>query len=481
MSISQSLTNALSGLTANARMAEVVSSNLSNALTDGYGRRSVELSAQTIGGSSAGVKVDGIQRHVDRGLMSERRLADAGMASADRTAATLTKVEAAFSPPDDPSGLGGRLVALETAMNAAAADPASDQRLGLVLTRLNEVTTTLSQAARTVQSLRQQADADVGRDVATLNASLQQVERLNADISRMGTLGQDPSALMDQRQQVIDRIGTIVPIREVQQPQGKVALWTTSGAQLLDGKAAQIGFATTPTITADMTLASGGLQGLTLNGLSAGPNGLGRLAGGSLGASLALRDDQLVTAQTGLDQVAADLITRFADPAVDPTLAAGDPGLLTDRGAAHDPADIVGLSQRISVNASVDPGRGGALSRLRDGVQATAAGAIGQSAQLNRFSDALQAQRSIDPAIVSGSALGQVSRVADLFATARLNGEQAQGFAAARHDSLKAAELATGVDSDAELQTLLRVEQAYAANAKVLDTIQSLIQRLMEI
>lgn len=35
MSISQSLTNALSGLTANARMAEVVSSNLSNALTDG--------------------------------------------------------------------------------------------------------------------------------------------------------------------------------------------------------------------------------------------------------------------------------------------------------------------------------------------------------------------------------------------------------------------------------------------------------------
>lgn len=418
---------------------------------------------------------------MDRGLIAERRLADAGMAGADRTAAMLTKVEAAFGAPDDPAGLGARLIALETAISGAAADSASDQRLGLVVTRLNEVTTTLSQTARTVQSLRQQADADVGRDVETLNAALLQVERLNADIAKLGAQGVDPSALMDQRQVVIDKIGQIVPVREVQQPQGKVALWTISGTQLLDGKAARIGFAATPTITADMTLAGGGLQGLTINGDPAGPDGLGRLAGGSLGASMTLRDDHLVAAQTGLDQVAADLISRFADPAVDPTLTTGDGGLLTDAGAAHDPADIVGLAKRISVNAAVDPGRGGQLSRLRDGVQATVPGAVGQPAQLNRFSDALQAQRSIDPAIAAGSALGQVARVADLFATARLNGEQAQGFATTRHDSLKAAELATGVDSDVELQMLLRVEQAYAANAKVLETIQSLILRLMEI
>eukprot|EP00581_Thalassiosira_minuscula_P024003 CAMPEP_0184437988 /NCGR_PEP_ID=MMETSP0738-20130409/628709_1 /TAXON_ID=385413 /ORGANISM="Thalassiosira miniscula, Strain CCMP1093" /LENGTH=42 /DNA_ID= /DNA_START= /DNA_END= /DNA_ORIENTATION= len=41
MSISSALSNALTGLTASARRAEVVSSNISNAMTEGYGRRSL--------------------------------------------------------------------------------------------------------------------------------------------------------------------------------------------------------------------------------------------------------------------------------------------------------------------------------------------------------------------------------------------------------------------------------------------------------
>jgi flagellar hook-associated protein 1 FlgK len=481
MSISQSMTNAASGLKANARMAEVVSSNLSNALTDGYGRRVLEVSSQVIGGNSAGVRVDGIVRVVDRGIISERRLADAAQSGADRTAAALATLEASFSAPDDPAGVGGRIVALETALGAAAADPASDQRLALVVTRLGDLTASLGQSAQTVQSLRQQADSDIARDVDTLNTTLLQVQKLNKDIAKLGAQGVDPSAVIDQRQVVIDRIASIVPLREVQQKDGTVALWSASGTQLLTDTASTFGFSATRTITADMTLASGGLQGLTVNGQPAGGDGIGRLGGGSLGAAFELRDDTLVQAQLGLDQIAADLITRFADPSVDPTVGAGTAGLLTDGVGPHDPADIVGLSQRISVNAAVDPARGGALFRLRDGVQAAAAGAIGQPAQLNRFADAVTDRQSIDPSIAPSTAAGHIARVANIFSAARVNAEEAQTFSAARRDSLKAAELATGVDSDAELQMLLRVEQAYAANAKVMETIQFLIQRLMEI
>ena len=39
MSISASLSSALSGLTAASRRAEVVASNVANAMTEGYGRR----------------------------------------------------------------------------------------------------------------------------------------------------------------------------------------------------------------------------------------------------------------------------------------------------------------------------------------------------------------------------------------------------------------------------------------------------------
>jgi len=45
----------------------------------------------------------------------------------------------------------------------------------------------------------------------------------------------------------------------------------------------------------------------------------------------------------------------------------------------------------------------------------------------------------------------------------------------------EAEKLQTGVDTDRELQDLLIIEQAYAANARVLETIDQMMRRLMEI
>ena len=62
-----------------------------------------------------------------------------------------------------------------------------------------------------------------------------------------------------------------------------------------------------------------------------------------------------------------------------------------------------------------------------------------------------------------------------------------------RHDALSAsaltrsntlydAEIATSaVDMDQELQSLLLIEQSYAANARVIQTIDEMIQRLLQI
>jgi flagellar hook-associated protein 1 len=44
MSITSALANAVSGLTAASRSAELVSNNVSNAMTEGYGRREIVLS-----------------------------------------------------------------------------------------------------------------------------------------------------------------------------------------------------------------------------------------------------------------------------------------------------------------------------------------------------------------------------------------------------------------------------------------------------
>ncbi len=477
MSISSALNNALSGLTATSRTAEVVSSNLSNALTDGYGRRSVELNS--VGGS---VRVEGINRFVDAGILADRRIADAALSGQQRGATALNRLEQALGGPDDAAGLGARLAAFERALISASSDPASETRLASVVSRLDDVTNTLQNNTRGVQSLRQEADGAIARDIETLNNALTQVQALNRDILRLNNTGTDPSSLLDARQRVVDQIAEIVPVRELPRENGTIGLMTTRGTTLLDGRPVQFGFERTPTITGDMTFASGALSGITLVGIPLDPaTGIGRLDGGSLGAAFSLRDTTLVQIQEGLDGIAADLIARFQDPTTDPTLTPGDIGLLTDEGGILDPADIAGLAGRITLNTTVDPAQGGDVYLLRDGLNGAIAGPSGDTAQLNRWIDALDVARSDLPGTPSRSAAGRIADFSAEVGATRLVAEEKLSFTSARWDTLREAELGSGVDTDIELQTLLRVEQAYAANAKVIQTVEFMMQRLMEL
>ena len=482
MSISHALSNALTGLTASARMAETVSSNLSNVLTDGYGRRVVELSAMQIGGRGAGVRIDGITRIVDRGLLAERRLAEAAMGQDSALASALARLEAAIGTPDDPSGLPGRVAALEAALATAAGDPSSTQNLEQVLFRLQDLAGALNDDQAKIQSMRQEADADIAAQVDTLNAALQQVEQLNGDIAAARTQGMDPSALIDQRQAVIDRISGIVPIKEIDRGSDRVALMTESGAMLLDGSAVEIGFTPAGAMAPGWTFGNGSLSGLTLNGEPASlSNGVGRLDGGSLGAAFALRDEVLPEAQAELDAIARDLIERLQDPAIDPSLALGDAGLLTDGGAAFDPLNETGLAGRIEVNAAIDPAAGGQLSLIRDGVVAVAAGAVGDASQIERWIAGLAEARTLSTGGTATSVSGHAIAYSSAISMDRVRADESAAYATARWEAVRGAELANGVDTDQEMQLLIQIETAYAANAKVVEAADQMLRRLMEI
>ena len=76
MSITGAMNAAISGLRAAARGSELVSNNISNALTPHYGLRSLELSSLNHG-ASGGVRTDGITRNMNEGVVADRRLANA--------------------------------------------------------------------------------------------------------------------------------------------------------------------------------------------------------------------------------------------------------------------------------------------------------------------------------------------------------------------------------------------------------------------
>ena len=478
MSMSSALSNALTGLTANARMAEVVSSNLSNAQTDGYGRRSVELSSVQVGRRGGGVRVDQITRFVDAGLLADRRLADAALSGQERSASMVLRLEQVVGGADDAAGLGTRLAAFERALISASSDPASETRLSSAVARLQDVTNTLQSNTKGIQALRQDADAAIARDINILNNAIAQVDQLNADILRIKGAGNDPSALLDARQRAVDQISGLLPVREIARDNGTVGLMTARGTTLLDSQPVVFSFSRTPTITADMTLASGALGGIQADGAPLDPaTGIGRLDGGSLGAAFALRDQTLVDAQSALDQIAADLISRFADANNDPSLNPGDLGLLTDQGGPLDPADVPGLAGRIAVNSDITE----TPSLIRDGLNAGGPGSVGDATQLNRWIAGLETSRADLPGMNAQSASGRIgSYIAEIGST-RVMAQEQLSFTNARWETLREAELSDGVDTDVELQQLLQIEQAYAANAKVIQTVDFMMQRLMEL
>ena len=481
MSISNSLSNALSGMTAASRLAEVTSSNVANALTDGYGRRTLNLSSAVVAGRGAGVEVGSVMRHVDRGILADRRLADAAMGQFGSLVSTMGRVEDIVGVAGQAGSISSRIVAVESALVDAAADPSSNTRLSSLADSLKTLTNSLNTASDDIQRLRADSDASIADQVQRLNQALAQVEQLNKDINYTRNTGGDPSGSIDQRQRVIDEISEMVPVRELDRNNGQVALMTLDGETLIDGTARVFEFTRNPVITADMTFDSGGLSGITSGGVPLGGDGFGKLGGGTLDAAFQARDNELVEAQSGLDAVAQDLITRLQDPNVDPTLGIGQAGLLTDGGAPLDPLNISGLAGRISVNVAIDPSQGGALENLRDGIAATSAGPTGNATLLQSLASALSTPTTTADDPVPQSAAGRAASLEAANGSRRLTFESDLSFATARWSSLMEAEAAGGVDTDYEMQMLLRVEQAYAANARVIQTIESLMQTLMEL
>lgn len=489
MTISQALLNATSGLAAASRRAGVTSNNIANALTEGYSRREVGLTERVTAGVGAGVEIAGVSRASNPAITYERRLADTDLAFNGATAGALTRITDLLGGPEDPNALFQKYANFESALKSLAETPDSGTLQQQSATAARDLATTFNKLSDAYQKIRTDADGEINNRVNAVNEALQQIEDLNNSISRGYGTGADVSALLDQRQQLIDLVNENIPVRELQRDNGKVDLMTPEGVFLLAGTARTVEFTASPVITPTSVYdgGAGSLSGLSVDGTDITPFGPGAQAAssGALAGLFNVRDNVVPEQAAALDALAFDLIGRFQDPAVDPTLNPGDPGLFTDDGAAADVANLTGLAGRISLNASVDPAQGGEVWRLRDGVAAVTPAAAGSEAFVRALIAALSDGRPSHAALQSAGDLNASEGAAHL--TSLAGGARAvavgrESAAASLAEGLREAEtLETGVDTDRELQNLLVIEQAYAANARVLQTLDQMIQRLMEI
>lgn len=483
MSITNALANALSGLNAVSRSASVVSSNVANAMTDGHSRREIELTSQTLGRTGAGVTVVGVNRITDPVVTGERRLADGDVTLGETRQQFFDRFAQEMGQANEESSITGHIVSFETSLIHAASMPNSEPRLVSVLNAAQTLTEKINDTADFLLGERMRADKEIGESVDLLQASLEKVVELNVAIQQRTTSGHETNSLLDQRAAIIDRISEIVPVKELRRPNNMVALISSGGAILVDSKAATLSFDSVPTISPDMTLENGALSGLMINGQPVSTNAeRGPIAGGKLAGLFEVRDVSVTDAQTKLDAFARDLIERFETSDVDPSLSLGDAGLFTDLDTPLNVANELGLANRLSVNASVDPDNGGQIRRLRDGIGSAIPGEEGNATLLVSMKNAMHSSRVAASGGFSPSARSASEFSSDFYSlveTKVLSEETNLSFLSARQESYRSLELEAGVDTDAEMQKLLLIERSYAANAKVIETVDSLINQLI--
>ncbi|MCF6329640.1 MAG: flagellar hook-associated protein FlgK [Henriciella sp.] len=482
MSLSSAIQAARSGLQINGLRADNVATNIANATTPGYVRRSVILSETLVGGATTGVQATGIARSQDYALTAQRRALSSDLAQANVVSSAWQSVSARLGDATGTSGLFQTFANFESNLANAVTSPESGTDALAVLSSARAIIHEFKNLADMATNMRSEADREIAGGVRAVNVALEQVEELNSRIAGVDRSSSQAAALFDERQRVLDTIAEYLPIQTIERDSGTIDILSREGVFLLAGTARVIEFDPSIAFGPEQTLASGTLSGLSVDGtaLTPGTASYSAISSGLFGALFSLRDQDIPAFNAQLDALADNLVTRMSSDAIDPTKTPGEYGLFVE----SQPPGTPGLAGRLSLNAALDPEQGGEVWRLRDGLGAGAPGPSGDASILQNLLNAVTAVESVDSNGIQGvfSSSEMVAHFSSMTGQTRLHHETVLSSTVSQHAMLSEAEQAkSGVDIDTQLQDLLLIEQAYAANARVIEAASQMINRLMEI
>ena len=362
--------------------------NIANANIKGYSRQSAQLatvSAENTGAGylGRGVMVTTIARAANM-FMTQQVVATGSAAAADSVRRDrLSQLEKVFA--GGAAGLGHAATQIFNAFADLAAVPGDLAARQVVLARLEDFATLSRATSAQIESLQGSVSHDVVGAVSEVNALSGALAKLNVSIQQAGAEGHSPNDLLDQRDQLIKRLGEKLQLQVYISADETASLFVGSGQSLVVGKDAFKMMAAQdvadPTrvrlsidqggLSSDMTIADvgdgqiGGLLDFQGQALADARNRLGQMV---TGLASALNRQQGL----GLDLQgqAGGALYGFSGPqAVPATTNAQDAGghyLATVSLTISDPAKLQASDYRLAP----DPANAGqyVVTRLSDGL-----------------------------------------------------------------------------------------------------------------
>jgi flagellar hook-associated protein 1 len=442
-----SLNGALSALRYNRVAMDVASGNVANAGTTGYARRSAI--AQATGapavpalwsrwdGAGDGVEASSVSRMVDP-LLDARARAEHGTSSfLDTRSTALSRVETSIGEPGD-GGVAAALTAFQSSWHDLANNPGDSAARTQVLTRAQTLRSTISTQSSAVSN----EWADQRSRLDALSAETNQVAGQLADLNRglrsADLAGTDAGDLLDKRDQLTQRLAELTGASVTINQDTTVSV-TVGGQSLVSGNTAN---AVTVGGSTSLAGAAGDPVTFSVNGTAV------TLGGGEIGGTQQLLGADLPGYAAKLDSFVATLVTQVNT----------QHGQGVDLDGVAGGAFFTGTSAADLQVALTDPRKIAAADATKGGLDNTNATTIGT---LDLGADQYRS-------LVTG------------FGTTVSSAATASTTQAALVSQVDAArESVSGVNTDEEMVNLMAAQRGYEGASRVLTTMDSMLDTLI--
>ncbi|MEU4618640.1 flagellar hook-associated protein FlgK [Actinoplanes sp. NPDC023801] len=480
------LNTALTSLYAQRRGLDVTGQNIANANTEGYTRQRVVMHAQnanlvpgiyaTTDAIGNGVTVSSVERLRNTALDQRSFTEHANSAYHNERAGAHALIEDVFGEPSD-TALQARLQDMWDGFNAVAANPSQKAPKAAVLEQATTVAASLNDAAGSLNSQYMSTRAGLETYVGEVNKTAASIARLNQEIVVATQAGLQANELMDQRGQQILKLAELAGATATDMPNGATSVYIGNAQVVSEFNAREIAVAKP---------AANRLEDLTDYNVSLRwtdlPAEVPVNVGGTMGAQVELlaRGGTLDTWSKRLDDVATKLAANVnsvhngtaLDADGNPLPAYGMDGSSgLDLFEPRKP-DTVLSARNITVNSEIldnvdklavssgDPtGVASGGVKVLDGSRADA---LSDLADSRNGADATYQQLIGDLGVASQSSI----RRRDI-----------QNAVTDQVDAARDSE--SGVNLDEEMTNLLTYQRGYEAASRVLTTIDSMLDQLI--
>ena len=322
MSLSSTLSTALSGLRSTQAGINLVSQNVANADSVGYTKRRLEPTQQLVGDRTNAVDPGAVQRVYDRAVQRQMFIERSGTAYATTIAEYTRSLDRLYGSPGSQNSLDGAINSFAQAIGGLADNPGDFSNRANVLSKAENLAARLGAISNGIQDLRTSTETRLGDLVARANGVLDELARINTKIAATA-FGSPNAALEDERDRLITELSAYLDISVSTNSDRTVTIRTETGQTLVERtQAYQLKFDAAARLDANAILSAdpnenpqrlGVLKVVAPGGSEFDLTRSKMIRSGEIAALFELRDQILVQAQIQMDQLAAGLARSFSD------------------------------------------------------------------------------------------------------------------------------------------------------------------------